>query len=253
MYESEGFRKRRKNRRMMIIGAAATVLVIATTAIVVLASGSTAHRTTGCVIADVSESTLEARPHYITSFRNFATEIGTEGSGDVCLIVAAAHPITEGTPIRAYVGPKPGDAGKPSAQGDIEEEVSLATSQFTALLEEPSVDEEGSALVEAATEAARVVEPGDRILFLSDGLEWSPMVGHLQAKELNSTSIAELMQEMGSKGLLPDLEGVRVEFPYLLFHPGGLPGNEEAVFGLEEFWKAWARETGAELVLPGEQ
>lgn len=251
MYESNKLRRQRRQRLAIGAGVLALVLVCGLGAVLFFALGAD-HKAAGCVIADVSESTEEARPRYVGAFRDFATEIGTEGSGKLCLVVAAAHPLTEGTPVPAYVGPDPGDAGKAGARGQVEEHTQVVTAQFSHLLSHPSVDEKGSALVEAATEAANVLEPGDRLLFLSDGLQWSRLVGHLQDMELDPVTIGALMEKLRRLGLLPDLKGVRVEFPFLLLHPGGLPGDESEVLGIQEFWKTWAHETGAEIVLPGE-
>lgn len=251
MYESEKLGRQRKVRR--VIAAAVLILVaVGVVAALVFAASGSDRKPSGCVIADVSESTEEARPRYTATFGRFSTDIGNEGSGKVCLVVAAANPLTEGTPISAYVGPDPEHVGKPLAKGDVERRVQLATSQLSQLLAEPAVDQKGSALVEAATVAADVLEPGDRLLFLSDGLQWSPTVGHLQEMELTPAVIANLMDKLEGLGLLPDLEGVRIEFPFLLLHPGGLPGGEEETVRIKEFWEVWADETGAELVLPGQ-
>lgn len=251
MYESEELAKQRRQRQMIIAGVLALVAAAAVAA-VVFAAGGSAGKASGCVIADVSESTSEARSRYAAAFSEFASEIGNEGTGELCLVVAAAKPLTEGTPISAYVGPDPEHVDKPQAKGDVEERVQTATSQLSQLLAEPSVDEKGSALVEAATVAADVLEPGDRLLFLSDGFQWSPAGGHLQEMDLDAVAIDALIRKLDGIGLVPDLEGVKIEYPFLLLHPGGLPNGEETALGIKSFWDAWVEETGAELVLPGQ-
>jgi len=251
VYESEGLKQQRRRRQIITAGVLALVLAAAVAAMVFAAGGSDS-KASGCVIADVSESTSEARSRYAAAFGEFASGIGNEGSGELCLVVAAAKPLTEGTPISAYVGPDPEHVDKPQAKGDVEQRVQTATSQLSQLLAEPSVDQKGSALVEAATVTADVLEPGDRLLILSDGFQWSPTAGHLQEMDLDPVAIEDLIRKLDGIGLVPDLEGVEIEFPFMLLHPGGLPNGEETALGIKSFWKAWVEETGAEMVLPGQ-
>src|SRR4051812_39614320 len=59
-----------------------------------------------CAIADVSGSTRAVRPRYVDAFRRMVSETATDGSGVVCLVLAAGDPLAEGTPQTAFVGPQ---------------------------------------------------------------------------------------------------------------------------------------------------
>jgi hypothetical protein len=243
--------RRRRRRRRALIGAGLLGAILAAGGLAAslgLGSGP-AQDSAGCVVADVSRSTEEARGRYLAEFSRFATEIGNEGSGRLCLILAAADPSSEGAPIFASVGPEPGDAGTPKAAAEIEAKVKQATGQFAELLAHPPVKQRGSALVEAADVAAEVLEPGDRLLYLSDGLQWSRAVGHLQDEDLSAAAIARLLDKVEREGMMANLRGVQVSFPLLLFHPGGLKGGAVRAAQLRSFWEGWGRRTGADLTI----
>jgi len=231
--------------------AIAALLAVALAAITVgLAAGGGERQASGCLILDVSESTDEARDRYPEEFQRFATEIAADGSGDICLILAAADPIAEGAPVHTSVAAD--SPGTPTGRREIEEKVQTATDEVTALLEDPPVREAGSGLVEAATVAAEQLEPGDRILYLSDGLQWSPAAGRLMELDLSSAGISSLIHDLDQKGLLPDLTEVEVYFPLMLYHPESYKGRVVEANQIKAFWRAWADATGAELTIGGQ-
>ncbi len=241
---ARAIKKKRQRQRLLIIGGCAVALVLI--AGTVAFSLDSTHRPSGCVIGDVSKSTREAREEYLEEFSRFATAIGTEGSGNLCVILAAADPIAEGLPRSSFVGPDPETKESVDERASIEEKVINATDDFSNLLADPEVEERGSALVEAATVAAEALDPGDRLLYLSDGLQWTREVGHLIEMDLTPASTAALLARLDREGYVPDLHGIEVSFPYMFFHPGGLDENTVKV---RRFWDAWAEWTDAELTV----
>jgi hypothetical protein len=246
MYRS---RRREQQLRLYLMIGAATLLAVAILAIalIVISSGSEPAKASGCAILDVSESTEDARPVYTEEFAKFATEIGNEGTGEICVILAAADPLAEAVPIERSVAPLPANVGTPQGPVEIEENVNSLTAEVAAVFENPGIDETGSGLVEAANVAAKKLEPGDRLLYLSDGLQWSPSGGRLLTMDLSTAGISHHIQQLRTDDLLPDLSGVTVEFPRMLYHPDGIDVDAAQKRGVVAFWKAWASATGAEL------
>ncbi len=231
---------------MLALTGVAVFLVAATAGIVALASGSDKHEASGCVIVDVSESTDLARGYYGGEFSRFATSIGLHGSGDICVIFAAADPLAESLPEPLFVGPAQSKKGGLEEVSDVERKVAVAHEELEERMADPAIRERGSGLLEAAADAAAFLESGDRLLFLSDGLQWTPDL-HLQQLDLSPGKIATLLDELEAKGLVPDLTGVEVSFPYLLFHPGGL--KDEKVRQIIKFWEDWAARAGATITV----
>jgi hypothetical protein len=246
MYRSR--RREQQLRLYLMIGAACLLAVaILTVALVVISSGSNQAKASGCAILDVSESTEDARPVYTEEFAKFATEIGNEGTGEICVILAAADPLAEAVPIERSVAPLPANVGTPRGPVEIEENVNALTAEVAAVFEHPGIDNHGSGLVEAANVAAKRLQPGDRLLYLSDGLQWTPSAGHLLKMDLSTTGISRYIQRLRTENLLPDLSGVTVEFPRLLYHPGGIEVTAAQKTGVVAFWEAWSLATGAQL------
>jgi len=232
----------------MLIGIGVSAAAVATILLVVaLASGGGGRKSAGCAILDVSVSTQKARASYVEKFSEFATSIGNEGSGRICVILAAADPQLEAIPVDASVAPEPGAADTPDAPIQIEENVEEMSLRVAGFLEHPPVNQRGSGLVAAANVAARKLQPGDRIIYLSDGFEWSKTVGHLMEMDLSPEGIAVLLSRIDRLGLLPDLNGIEVEFPLMLYHPGGLSRDMAQENRVVAFWEAWAEATGAKL------
>jgi hypothetical protein len=238
----------RKRRRQLIFGiSGGSVLLLALAAILVAFSvGSDEHRANACVIADVSKSTKAARKDYGDDFSRFATSIGLDGSGDLCVIFAAADPLAESLPEPLFVGPAEAKKGGLEELSDIERKVATAREDLEARLADPAIRERGSALLEASADASQFLEPGDRLLYLSDGLQWTPRL-HLSTLDLTPGAIATLLGDLEAEGLVPDLDGVEISFPRLLIHPGGL--KEERVRQIIDFWEAWAERAGASITV----
>jgi len=250
MYRSARARKKARRRQLTAIGAAAAMAAALGLAFVAFGSGgSAAPPPSGCVILDVSESTSEARSRYASEFAKFATAIADEGSGEICVVVAAADPVAESAPLFTSVAPAPGSVGTPKAPGEIERNVATATATIEELLEDPPVRQRGSGLVEAASVASEHMHTGDRLLFLSDGLQWSDAGGHLMKMELTPATIAEQMQKLREADLLPDMKGIDVNFPLLLFHPQSYHGHVVSATKIRAYWEDWAAQTGADLTI----
>jgi hypothetical protein len=247
MYRSARARRERRRRiqKLALGGLALLVLVIA--AVAVVESGSDEHKATGCVILDVSESTAEARTRYPEEFRAFASSIAENGSGEICLVLAGAEPIAEGAPVFTSVAPAPENEGKPAGVAEVETNIENATAEVTRLTEDHSIREGGSGLVEAAAVAAEYLGPGDELIYLSDGLQWSEAGGRLMDMDLSPSGIAEIVNTLEERQLIPDLEGVKVYFPLMLYHPEGFQGEAAEANKIKGFWQAWAQATGAEL------
>ena len=245
MYRSR--RREQQLRLYLMIGAACLLAVtLFAVALIVISSGSEKAKASGCAILDVSESTEDARPVYTEEFAKFATEIGNEGTGDICVILAAADPLAEAVPIERSVAPVPANVGTPQGPVEIEENVNALTAEVAAVFENPGIDNRGSGLVEAANVAAKRLEPGDRLLYLSDGLQWTPS-GRLLKMDLSTAGISRYIQRLRTDNLLPDLSGVTVEFPRLLYHPGGIEVDAAQKRGVVAFWETWASATRAQL------
>jgi hypothetical protein len=110
---------------------------------------------------------------------------------------------------------------------------------------EPAVGQPGSALVEAAVVAARELKPGDELLYLSDGLQNSPATGNFLTANISRAARESLLDRLEREKLIPNLEGIPVKIPYLLYHPnrGGLrrPGfSAQREVNVRSFWEEWA-------------
>jgi hypothetical protein len=237
-------------RRLLIAAAAAGAAALAIFVATALGgSGSTTPLASGCAIGDVSGSTRGVRSTYVDAFRKFATDIGTNGSGKVCLIVAAGDPTAESLPQFANVGPDPQDRGNPDvAAADVNAKVYTATADVSHELAHPTVKVGGSALVEAAAVAAKLLKPGDKLLFETDGVENSAAGGNFYSMDLSDAAIQRLLDRLERENLLPSLAGVEVDMPFLLYHEGGMHGNVTREHQIQRFWVAWAARDGARLV-----
>lgn len=211
-------------------------------------AGVPSNTSRGCALADVSRSTEDVRGEYVDEFKRFATDIGTHGAGRVCLVVAAGDPLAESNVIWADVGPTAEHRNSPDfAPGEIKQNVDAATEDVEKLLANPPVSKGGSALIEAGLVAGQVLKPGDVLLWLSDGVQNSRAVGNFHRLDLSDAGIQRLLEELEQQGLLADLEGVHVEIPLLLYHPGGMNMSAERQVQIRRFWEAWAERCGAIL------
>ena len=206
-------------------------------------------RASGCAQGDVSGSTVDVRDEYVDAFRQFATDIGQNGSGKVCLIVAAGDPIAEGLPRWASVGPNPEDRDSPDlAPVQVKRNVDAATNDVAQKLDHPDAGVSGSALIEAASVAAKLLKPGDKLLCLTDGVQNSPLTGDFSTIDLSDAGISRLLTRLRTQNLLPGMAGVEVRMPFLLYHPGGMNMDIERQHQIQRFWSAWAARVGATLV-----
>lgn len=204
-----------------------------------------ADRPAGCVLADVSGSTKDARTEYSGEFASFARYIGEKGIGEVCLVMAAGDPIAEGAPMYAPVGPSAQHRDSPDfAPEEIQANVEAATTDVKGLLARPPVAAKGSAIVEAAVVAGDVLKEGDCLTILSDGVQHSGATGHFRTIDLSDVGITRLLDRLQQAGLLARLDGVRVDMPLLLFHPGGMHMQAERQVQIKIFWKRWLERTG---------
>ena len=239
--------KRRQTPPLPLL-AAGTVAVVALLLFFTRGGDSPLPAPGGCAVADVSGSTRDIRDTYAEAFRTFAGGIGTTGSGKVCLIVAAGDPIAEGLPQFADVGPDADHKDSPDlAPVDIKRKVDAATADVSAQLAHPKVGVSGSALLEGASVAAKGLKPGDKLLWLTDGVQNSPAVGDFTQIDLSDEAIARLLNDLQRKHLLPSLTGVEVQMPFLLYHPGGMRMRVERQQQIQKFWQAWATRVGAHL------
>lgn len=196
-----------------------------------------------CTVADVSGSTRDVRPAYVDAFRSLATETARDGSGLLCVVLAAGDPQAEGTPAMADVGPA--HENPIYAPSEIARAVETASGEFDAVLRSPPVRAKGSAIVEACAVAARKLRRGDRLLVVSDGLQRSDLTGSFYRVDLSPPAIEALLDRIDEAGLLPDLSGVTVSMPHLLAHPGGLGLGQAREQAVRRFWAAWVAQTGA--------
>lgn len=241
-------RARRRRTAVAVVGLGGVALLAGTA----ITSGmfDPDRNANSCVVADVSGSTREASKSYVEKFTKFATETGEDGSGELCVVTAAGDPIAEGAPLTYSVGPD-SDPTTPEAAAEVRAKVTDAARQYRSLLAHPGVNRVGSELVEAAVVASASLKPGDRLSFLSDGLQNSDATGAIKDENLTPAKIDSILDDLDEAGLLADLDGVRVEFPLMNFHPGGNSADSHNLIGVEAFWRAWADRVGAELSAGG--
>ncbi len=247
MYRSARARRARRRQIQRFAIGGLVLVALAVAAVALAESGGGGHKKSGCVILDVSKSTAEARKRYPEEFGKFATAIAEDGSGQICLVLAAADPIAEGAPLYTSVAPEPDNEGTPAGVIEVEEKIQNATEEVTRLAEEPGVREGGSGLVEAAVVASEALQSGDELLYLSDGLQWSKAAGHLMKMDLSPTGVSHIIDTLKERELIPSLEGVTVHYPLMLYHPESFHGNAAAANEVKGFWVAWARAAHAEL------
>jgi hypothetical protein len=212
--------------------------------------GRSGNGLSACVIADVSGSTGEARSAYTSDFNLLAKRVGTVGSGNICVVLTAGDPQAEAPVADVYVGPtatrsRIAAPESTSPKNKILLAVAKASKQFEAVLAEPVVGDPGSALIEAAVVAAHHLRPGDELLYLSDGIQNSPTTGNFLSVDLSTEARERLLARLKQEGLIPDLEGVRVSFPFLLYHPHGLRIPQEQEVDIRSFWEEWAGQAKA--------
>lgn len=206
--------------------------------------------TVGCTLADVSDSTVRARREYTAEFARFATALGEKGAGRVCLVVAAGDPLAESKPMWAPVGPSPEHRDSPDlAPGEIQASVAAASRDVGQMLAHPPAHRGGSALVEGAVVAGRVLQPGDVLQFLSDGMQNSAATGSFYRRDLSPSGIRQLLDTLQQQGLIAHLDGVQVVMPLVLYHPGGTGTSAPRQTQVTNFWRAWAARAGATLTL----
>lgn len=241
-------RKKRQRRRLIILAAGIVLPAIAILVGAAISSGvfSTARSADSCVIADLSHSTVAARPRYVGAFRDFAQRAGNEHSGDLCLILAGRDPLAESPPLWTSVAPQ-SDRDALKAPVEIRTRVESAVTDFESYLDNPPIEGNESALVEAAVAAGRVLEEGDELLLLSDGYQNSPATGRIKKLDLTTAKIELILDRLEASGLLADLRGVEISYPLMLFHPGGTEVGASAI-RVRQFWDAWIARTGADLI-----
>jgi hypothetical protein len=224
--------------RLLALAACLLALVAATGC-----GGGDKTLASGCVIADVSPSTVDARADYLAQFQAFAMDVGQHGSGHLCVILAAGDPMSEGHLTTVDVGP---DHDKPNERdGEIRQKVDAETATMGAVLADPAITQQGSALVEAAVAVSDRLKPGDRLLFLSDGVEHTPTVGNFRTADLSSAGIDQLLAQLDGDRLQAPLDGVQIVFPSLLAHPGGFHISPAQQAGIRLFWQRWTSASGA--------
>jgi hypothetical protein len=104
-------------------------------------------------------------------------------------------------------------------------------------------------LCDAAIVAPRKLQPGDELLYHSDARQNIPTTGDFLNADLSPAAREQMLDRLERKGLIPDLEGVRVVFPFLLYHPGGLGIAQEQEVAIRSFWQEWASRVKATLSL----
>ena len=72
---------------------------------------------------------------------------------------------------------------------------------------------------------------------LSDGLQNGPDTGRVI--KMDQAQISKVMDHLKEVELIPDLRGIDVEFPLMLFHPEGIGVSAERAQVVREFWRQW--------------
>jgi len=224
-------------------------------AVIALACAGAAAATTGlvsgsepgfdaCVEVDLSHSSGKARAAYLAAFEEFATEAGMRGSGNLYVVLAGADPGADGT--AAFTSVAPDDDGADAAQ-EVELHVAQAAEDLRKALLHPPVKGGASAIAEGALQCAKVLQPGDRMQLLSDGMQKSPVTGSFYSRDLSDAGIAEVLAALRGDHLLAHLEGVGVSAPLLLHRVRGkqipAPRQRQVI----RFWHRWAGAAGATL------
>jgi hypothetical protein len=215
-----------------------------------VSSAPVKHLPTGCVVADVSGSALRARDAYKQAFHELAVQVAN-ANGRLCLVMVAGNPLAESTVRMADLAPQ--DPGNSLQRGpEIARNVAQVDAQFAYLLQHPGVRARGSGLVEGAMLAARGLQPGGKLIFLSDGVQDSHVLD-VHTADLSDANLPHILDDLGRQQLLPDLSGITVSFPRPFFHPGSAqdtgqaPGASATALQarIEAFWRAWSVRVGA--------
>lgn len=233
-----------RSLRVAALLATSAVLAVAVAA----CGGTSAPTQRGCVIVDVSPLPLhELTRAYVPGFERFVTRIATNGTGDVCFAFAARG-LSGGAAAWGHFGcSDPADKLRCTPQ--IRQSVSAAAAQLSNVASGARNLHGASQLVEAIALVAPATRPGDEILVLSDAVQNSGLTGDFtrHSTALDAAGIDRILGRLASRGLLPDLRGRRLRFPYALLRSDG-PMHMGAArkMAVQAFWKAYAERTGAE-------
>jgi hypothetical protein len=197
-----------------------------------------------CVIADVSGSTRNARGNYVGSFSDTVRKDGLEGSGDLCMIIAAGDP-TQRPVMTANVGPIH-RGNSTYAPREVEGKVKTITDQFRQVLVDPGVLVKGSALMESASVASNYLESGDVLVFYSDAFQMSPLID-VHDMDYSDAGIDAALNKLDARRLLPKMPGVTVRFPFPLVRPEQTDLTAGQMAGIKAMWERWAVRTGTKL------
>jgi hypothetical protein len=205
----------------------------------------------GCVIVDVSNSARdELTRTYEPDFAEFVQRLARKGSGQVCFALAGRQ-VAGGTSAWATFTPQhPQDALR--APLEVRQQVQAAVDQLDAAAESPTISRHGSALLEALYQVSTApLRSGDEVLMLSDGVQFTDLVGSFGARatDMSPAGIDAMLDRLSRADLLPDLQGVTVRIPHLLYSDPPLNMGPARQAAVRRFWGAYGERTGARMIL----
>jgi len=212
------------------------------TALVMVAAACGSSKPRACVVIDASRSTRYALLYYEERFVQ-SIEEAAEAGDSVAVVVATGDPLVESAIEREdFSGLTNVDQGsdRSAAVEDLESRVERAI-QLAAGTLNPTP---GSGIVAAI---ALVVGQGcASVEVLSDGLEASDV--HMKRDDIVSARGRDrLLDHLAERGLLPNLEGVALRFPFGGYLPQGTAIPKARLDALPTFWGDYAERTEATL------
>jgi len=229
---------------MQTRGRTAAILISAAilTTAVAACGGSTQP---ACIVIDASKSTRYAVYDYLGRFDRESAAVA-EAGGSLAVVVATGEPMVESDVEVSEDFGELGGADRTSQRAAAVEDFTRGVHRGTRLastgLANPS---SGSGIVAAVSLVAG--QGCASIEALSDGLEAAD-VRMKREDILTPSGRARLLDRLEARGLLPDLSGVELRFPFGGYLPQGTSIPKARLDAVPKFWTDYSDRTGAVLV-----
>jgi hypothetical protein len=201
---------------------------------------------TACAVFDASKSTRFVVPQYLKRLEAEAADVA-EDAGSVVALVVTGDPRVEAIPIKAEFA----DLTGTEKETDRGEAVRRLVGEVDDDVRESSLGRENPAEGSGIVGGIDLLGDGgdcDSVLVLSDGLETEAFATQ-HAGVADRASRQRILRRLEARGLVPDLPGVALAFPFggVLPQGTGEELTEEVLAGLRAFWAEYARAAAANL------
>jgi hypothetical protein len=217
---------------------AASLITATALVTVAVACGSSDPR--ACFVIDASQSTRYALFDYEERFAQSLEETAEAGDS-VAVVVATGDPLVESNVEREdFSGLTNADQGsdRSGAIEDLASRVERTIQVATGTLNPTPGSGIVAAIALVAGQGCASVE------VLSDGLEASD-VRMKRDDIITAGGRDRLLDRLAERGLLPDLDGVELRFPFGGYLPQGTAIPQARLDALPTFWSDYAERTGA--------